>query len=225
MQIILTLLILLSLGLFILGLFSPTLSLFWFQGERTRKKSNIIYLLLFLFLAFLFGKIIQSEIKNLPPTQNVTQSKKPNDKPYDFNNVDGIIEKMNKIGIGQFSKWKTDMDNGFQSITPYYEYGETSPKINMKCNLAGYLTSKDESKIEEFVMVLNINNPAVKTKALERMSLSIANLLETLNIKNEEIIKDVKIGKEFEFNNQFNSITFKLVKSKIETYNFKLKDN
>jgi hypothetical protein len=216
------LLILISIILLVLGLFSPALSLFWFQGDRTKKKSALIYIGLFFLGTILFSNSLKNKIDEDKEVKSSTASKL--DCPYDFTNVEKAIADFNTIGIGEFSEWKSDMTDGFQSITPYYEYGETNPSNGLASNIAGYLTSKSENEVDEFVMELHINNPKTKTKSLERMSLSIEKLLNILNISNKEIITNIKLAKEFNIESTCNTITFKLDKSKIETYDFKIKN-
>ena len=55
MESVFFLLIFVSLALFIVGLFSPKNSLFWYNQERTKKKSALIYLAVFIISFALFG--------------------------------------------------------------------------------------------------------------------------------------------------------------------------
>jgi hypothetical protein len=55
MENLFALLILASLALLVIGFFSPATSLFWYQQERTRKKSALIYGIAFIASFILFG--------------------------------------------------------------------------------------------------------------------------------------------------------------------------
>lgn len=55
MESIIFVLILACLALFLIGIFSPKISLFWYKKERTRKKSAEVYGILLITLIIVLG--------------------------------------------------------------------------------------------------------------------------------------------------------------------------
>ncbi len=54
----------------IIGFFSPSKALFWYKGEKTRKKSSLIYLISFIGLMIISAVILPSEVKERRRIEN-----------------------------------------------------------------------------------------------------------------------------------------------------------
>lgn len=106
------LLALASLLLLVVGLISPTLSLFWYKQERTRKKSALIYSLLFIASFILFGVTSDrkgsSSNKSKKSETTVAESKKEEAvKPVKLTDEE-YLQKYNQEfdSIKLFKRWE-----------------------------------------------------------------------------------------------------------------------
>lgn len=99
-------LLLVSLVLLVIGLFSPKTSLFWDKKERTRKKSALVYGVLIIFFFILFGSSTDAARQNksgntdrttiaLPEEPDLTQTQKDSIKAQEDSiaKMDAIAQK------------------------------------------------------------------------------------------------------------------------------------
>jgi hypothetical protein len=129
MNTIFALLVLASFVFLIIGFFNPKASLFWYNKDRTRTTSSIIYGLIFLGSSFLFGLTTDSQKSN-SNTLTSNQASKEEDKKswqevYTFSGTgmkkSPIFEltggsarlkydysSQNNIGVGMFAAYVVD---------------------------------------------------------------------------------------------------------------------
>ena len=87
-------------------------------------------------------------------------------KAPEQNTPDKIMAKLSQMSIGSFRDWKKD-ETGCSSSTPYYTFGASVAEYELQSNIAMYLDSKREDKVEKVKIVVNQNNPKDYEKAIE----------------------------------------------------------
>lgn len=110
--------------LFIIGLFSPQKSLFWYKGERTRWKSNTVYLSTFVILSLLNGLFESTQQKDIKDNSKaITENKVVESKDTIQKKVNGNTETMikydvngNKIGTEEVIIEKNDIEKKAENL-------------------------------------------------------------------------------------------------------------
>jgi hypothetical protein len=117
MQTLFVILFLISLVLLIIGFFSPKTSLFWDKKERTKKRSSLIYGLIFV------ASIILVNITKAPSNQNSPKGKEEITKTKEWKEV------YTFSGNGMKKSPGFELSGGEAKLK--YKYQSTSPNIGV----------------------------------------------------------------------------------------------
>jgi hypothetical protein len=135
-----------------------------------------------------------------------------------FNDVNQLVNTLSQNGIGDLKQWENPMDVGYGSITNYFQIGQPLDQYGLANNIAYYLKGT-ETSAESLLINLNINNPTEKRYALNFLSNLTHKTFKSIHLKEPVgLIKAIRLGKKFEGDDTNYSTSFKLDKSKIETW-------
>lgn len=139
-----------------------------------------------------------------------------------FNNVNKVIDLLSKNGIGRLRDWSSPFDYGFGSSTDYYSFGSANKVGGLKNNLCYYIDGTS-TNVKTLLLVLNINNPKEKSKAVQKFIDVSLKTFKSLNIEApKNYVSQVKKGKISIFeNNDYKLSTF-VEKTNIESYKLKI---
>lgn len=133
-----------------------------------------------------------------------------------FNNIDEVRQKLSAIGIGEFGNWGGDEMGSYMSITPYYQFGDGTPKNN----LAYYLEGDKPNSIKTLQLVLNINNDNKKS-ALAKFAEIIGKTCTALGLPPDtKTMAAAKAGKELRAESGTYMTRTEQEKSRTETWKF-----
>ena len=133
-----------------------------------------------------------------------------------FNDIPNILEKLNKVGIGDMGEWKSDMEGGYFSTTPYYEL-ENNISASNKISMSAL--SKNFKYVEKIFIGLHINTPQKENEAVRVFENSLKKILRIIGEKyTNEISSKIKRKENFETSLNKYKVNFQLLQSKISTY-------
>lgn len=182
MENLFALLVLTSLVLLIIGLFSPKTSLFWYKNERTKLKSGIIYGVVLLASSLFFNSASDGK-KEHTKTKEVT-----NNYVFDVPSIIGLnIDSVKKVlgnpitSVETIEPSKKELKSGVKEWTNYFDKGvyelqvrfnpitrnvrnifilsrdTTNHEIDYESLLRIYNLSEDDAKYSIEKMILNNN--------------------------------------------------------------------
>jgi hypothetical protein len=105
----------------IIGFFSPSKSLFWYNGEKTRKKSSIIYLLSFIGLIVISGLLLPSDVKERRRIENEKLTLKREEEKLRLSELE--VEEQRKLEEEQ-KKIEQNTPILLQDINDFKDYPE-----------------------------------------------------------------------------------------------------
>ncbi len=194
---------------FIVGLFKPENSLFWYnRGERTRAVSTLIYLPIWL-IFIMISKELMPSVKEYVKVEA-------------FNDMEVLKEKVNQIGIGSFHELsKDEVDKSYYCLMDYHEFGMQNSKTLLRNNLTFYINSPSEKYVKELKLALNINNPEDKQAALNEFRETIDKTLKIIKMQIPATIANgLKNEKSAQFQNDTLQIDLECKKDKIDHWRF-----
>lgn len=223
---LLLLLLFISLGLLLIGLIKPGISLFWSNQSRTRKKSLLTYSILSVAFFLCFGISTDAEKsktalgknkeleKNVPPLPDINDSTVAAQL---LKYPDLLVQELSKNGIGELKHWNKTLDSAWGSLTDYYNFG-TMGKLGLQNNLA-YNLYGSASTVKKLNITLNLNNSREKKMALSKMAGLSEQTFKTLRSKAPyKLIQAIQKGKAYKQQFASYKLFFRLNKSNIETW-------
>lgn len=95
--------------------------------------------------------------------------------------VKSLHSIVKELGLAELRNWRYDSGSWIGN-SPVFEFGKGNPENLSKCSIAFYIEGKNRNTVDEFKIVLNINNPKIKDQALSYFDILISDLFNLIGL-------------------------------------------